>query len=196
MARIAFMFPGQGSQKVGMGRDFADRYPELVERYFKPADEILGYGLSNDAHHMTAPLPTGRQAARTIRLALTEAGLPPDAIGYVNAHASSTPLNDRAETLAIKEALGEHAARVPVSGTKGLHAHALGATGAIEAAICALALERNFLPATANLACPAPDCDLRHVAPGGEARRVDYILSNSFGFGGINAALVFGRYPA
>lgn len=156
--------------------------------------EILGYGLANDAHHMTAPLPTGKQAARTIGLALAEAGLPPEAIGYVNAHASSTPLNDGAETLALRLALGEHADRVPVSGTKGLHGHALGATGAIEAAICALALEHRFLPATTNLFDPAPECDLRHVAPGGEERAVDYILSDSFGFGGINAALVFGRY--
>jgi len=156
--------------------------------------EVLGYGLSNDAHHMTAPLPSGRQAARTIRLALAEAGLPPEAIGYVNAHASSTPLNDGAETKALKQALGEHATRVPVSGTKGLHAHALGATGAIEAAICALAIERRFLPATTNLLDPAPECDLHHVAPGGEERAVDYILSDSFGFGGINAALVLGRY--
>jgi 3-oxoacyl-[acyl-carrier-protein] synthase II len=158
--------------------------------------EVLGYGISNDAYHMTAPLPTGRQAARTIRMALSEAGLPPEAIGYVNAHASATPLNDRSETLAIKEALGEWGGRVPVSGTKGAHAHALGATGAIEAAICALALDRRFLPATTNLRAPDAECDLRHVAPGGEERAVDYILSNSFGFGGINAALVFGRVAA
>src|SRR5436309_8070865 len=156
--------------------------------------EVLGYGLSNDAYHMTAPLPSGRQAARAIRLALGEAGLDPCAIGYVNAHASSTPLNDRTETLAIKEALGDHARDVPVSGTKGLHAHALGATGAIEAAICALAIERAFLPATANLEHPGDDCDLRYVRGDGEARAVDYVLSNSFGFGGINAALVLGRY--
>jgi 3-oxoacyl-[acyl-carrier-protein] synthase II len=156
--------------------------------------EILGYGISNDAHHMTAPRPDGRQAARTIGLALNEAGLPPDAIDYVNAHASSTPLNDGAETLAIKRALGERAATVPVSGTKGLHAHALGATGAFEAALCALILERNYLPATTNLFHTAEECDLHHVDAGGEARSVDHILSNSFGFGGINAALVFGRY--
>jgi len=156
--------------------------------------ELLGYGISNDAHHMTAPRPDGRQAARTIGLALAEAGLPPEAVDYVNAHASSTPLNDQAETLAIKRALGERAATVPVSGTKGLHAHALGATGAIEAALCALILDRDFLPATTNLFHPAAECDLQHVAPGGEMRSVDHILSNSFGFGGINAALVFGRY--
>jgi 3-oxoacyl-[acyl-carrier-protein] synthase II len=156
--------------------------------------EVLGYGISNDAHHMTAPRPDGRQAARTIRLALAEAGLSPEAIDYVNAHASSTPLNDGAETLAIKRALGERAATVPVSGTKGLHAHALGATGAIEAALCALILDRDFLPATVNLFHAAEECDLHHVDAGGEARSVDHILSNSFGFGGINAALVFGRY--
>lgn len=156
--------------------------------------EVLGYGISNDAHHMTAPRPDGRQAARAISLALAEAGLPPEALDYVNAHASSTPLNDRAETLAIKRALGERAATVPVSGTKGLHAHALGATGAFEAALCALILERQYLPATTNLCHPDEACDLRHVARGGEERVVDHLLSNSFGFGGINAALVFGRY--
>lgn len=156
--------------------------------------EVLGYGISNDAHHMTAPRPDGRQAARTIGLALAEAGVPPEAIDYVNAHASSTPLNDRAETLAIKRALGAHAATVPVSGTKGLHAHALGATGAFEAVLCALILERDYLPATTNLCHPDQECDLRHVVAGGEERSVDHILSNSFGFGGINAALVFGRY--
>ena len=156
--------------------------------------EVLGYGISNDAYHMTAPLPSGRQAARAIRLALVEAALEPDAIGYVNAHASSTPLNDRTETLALKEALGEHARRVPVSGTKGLHAHALGATGAIEAAICALAIERRYLPGTANLECPDDACDLTYLRGVGEERAVDYVLSNSFGFGGINASLIFGRY--
>lgn len=156
--------------------------------------EVVGYGISNDAYHMTAPLPSGRQAARAIAVALHEAGLAPDVIGYVNAHASSTPLNDRTETLAIKEALGAHGQRVPVSGTKGLHAHALGATGAIEAGICALAIERDFLPATANLAQPSSDCDLNYIRGAGEARAVDYVLSNSFGFGGINAALIFARY--
>jgi 3-oxoacyl-[acyl-carrier-protein] synthase II len=158
--------------------------------------EVLGYGTTNDAHHMTAPLRSGAQAARAIRLALDEAGLAPEQIGYVNAHASSTPLNDPTETLAIKEALGAHAAAVPVSGTKGLHGHALGATGAIEAGICALALERRFLPPTVNLVCPGPDCDLAYVRGEGEERAVDYVLSNSFGFGGINATLVFGRYTA
>ncbi|MGN6359742.1 MAG: beta-ketoacyl-ACP synthase II [Thermomicrobiales bacterium] len=158
--------------------------------------EIVGYGISNDAHHMTAPLPTGRQAAHTIRAALREAGIAPEAIGYVNAHASSTVLNDRTETLAIKDALGAHAGHVPVSGTKALHGHALGATGAIEAAICALAIEQSFLPVSANLDNPAADCDLAHIRGAGLEYAADYVLSNSFGFGGINAALVFARYRA
>ena len=156
--------------------------------------EILGYGTSNDAYHMTAPLPSGRQAARAITMAVGEAGLAPEAISYVNAHASATPLGDRVEALAIREALGEWGSRVPVSGTKGLHAHALGATGAIEASICALAIQRHFLPSTVNLACPDPACELTYVRGAGEERAADYILTNSFGFGGINAALVLGRY--
>ena len=156
--------------------------------------EIVGYGLSNDAHHMTAPLPSGKQAARAIRLALREACLEPEAIGYVNAHASATPLNDSTESLAIKEGLGEWGRRVPVSGTKGLHGHALGATGAIETGICALALRESFLPPTANLEATADDCDLNYLRGQGEERAVDYVLSNSFGFGGFNAALVLGRY--
>jgi 3-oxoacyl-[acyl-carrier-protein] synthase II len=158
--------------------------------------EIVGYGLSNDAHHMTAPLPTGCQAARTIRAALREAEIAPKAVGYVNAHASSTVLSDKTETLAIKDALGAHACHVPVSGTKGLHGHALGATGAIEAAICALAIEQSFLPASANLENPAADCDLAYIRGAGRKCTVGYVLSNSFGFGGINAALVFARYHA
>lgn len=156
--------------------------------------EVLGYGISNDAYHMTAPRPDGRQAARAISLALGEADLVPHQIDYVNAHASATLLNDCTETQAIHLALGEHGVGVPVSGTKGLHGHALGATGAIEAAICALAIERSFLPPTTNLDAPADDCNLNHIQGRGQEREVDYVLSNSFGFGGINAALVFGRY--
>lgn len=156
--------------------------------------EILGYGATNDAHHMTAPLPSGHQAARAMRLALAEAGLVPEQIGYVNAHASSTPLNDSTETKAIKLAFAEHAYQVPVSGTKAMHGHALGATGAIEAAICLLALREEYLPPTINLDEPDPECDLDYIPHDGRTQRVDYILSNSFGFGGINAALAFGRY--
>lgn len=156
--------------------------------------QILGYGATNDAHHMTAPLPSGQQAARAMRLAMAEAGLLPEQIGYINAHASSTPLNDSIETKAIKTVLGEHAYRVPVSGTKAMHGHALGATGAIEAAICLLALRDNYLPPTLNLDEPDPECDLDYIPHEGRRVQVDSILSNSFGFGGINAALAFGRH--
>lgn len=157
--------------------------------------EILGYGASNDAYHMTAPLPSGAQAARAMRLAMQEAGVEAEQVGYVNAHGSSTPLNDGTETKAIKAVLGEHAYRVPVSGTKAMHGHALGATGAIEAAICLLAFRHNYLPPTINLDDPDPECDLDYIPHVGREQRVDYVVSNSFGFGGINATLVFGRYP-
>jgi 3-oxoacyl-[acyl-carrier-protein] synthase II len=158
--------------------------------------EVLGYGTSNDAYHMTAPLPTGKQAARAMRAALDEAGIPPEAVGYVNAHASSTPLNDATETLAIKQVLGDHAYNVPISGTKAMHGHALGATGAIEAAICMLAFRHAYLPPTINLDDPDPACDLDYIPGHGREKAVEYILSNSFGFGGINASLVFGQGPA
>jgi 3-oxoacyl-[acyl-carrier-protein] synthase II len=158
--------------------------------------EVLGYGTSNDAYHMTAPLPTGVQAARAMRAALREAGIAPEAVGYVNAHASSTPLNDATETLAIKQVLGDHAYAVPISGTKAMHGHALGATGAIEAAICMLAFRHAYLPPTINLVDPDPACDLDYIPGHGREQAVEYILSNSFGFGGINASLVFGQAPS
>ena len=155
--------------------------------------ELLGYGNTNDAHHMTAPRPDGREAARAMRIALDSAGVRPEEIDYVNAHASSTPLNDPTESRVIREVLGERANDVSVSGTKGYHGHALGATGAIEAAISALAIQREWIPPTLNLDRPDPECDLPYVTGEGQAREIRYAISNSFGFGGINAALVFGR---
>jgi 3-oxoacyl-[acyl-carrier-protein] synthase II len=154
---------------------------------------LLGYATTNDAHHMTAPRPDGAEAARAMREAIADAGLRPEQIDYVNAHASSTVLNDPVECRAIRRALGPHADRVAVSGTKGMHAHALGATGAFEAAICALALDHAVLPGTTNLVAPDPACDLDLIPAGGREQRVDYLVSNSFGFGGINASLVLGR---
>lgn len=155
--------------------------------------EILGYGSTNDAHHMTVPRPDGRQAARAMRLALAEAAVSPGEIGYINAHGSSTPLNDPTETGAIRQVFGEAASTVSISGTKGYYGHALGASGAFEAAICALASQRRWLPPTVNLDEADPACDLRYLV--GEGCRADpeFILSNSFGFGGINACLVFRR---
>jgi 3-oxoacyl-[acyl-carrier-protein] synthase II len=158
--------------------------------------EVCGYGLTNDAYHMTAPRPDGVQAARCIRNALAEAHVAPTAVGYVNAHGSSTPLNDPTETSAIKQVFGDHAYRLAFSGTKGYYGHALGASGAIEAAICALASRRRWFPPTVNLATPDPACDLDHVTGEGRALDPEYLVSNSFGFGGINAALVFRRADA
>ena len=154
--------------------------------------ELLGYATTNDAHHMTAPRPDGAQAARAMTDALADANLPPQAIDAVNAHASSTVLNDPIECFAIRRALGGHADRVAVSGTKGLHGHALGATGAIETVISALSLERGHLPGCANLANIDPACDLDIVPPGGRDAPIRHLVKNSFGFGGINACLVLG----
>lgn len=155
--------------------------------------EVLGFGMTNDAHHMTAPLPDGAQAARAMRIALTDAKVAAHELDYVNAHGSSTPLNDPTETTAIKLVLGERAYQIPISGTKGYYGHALGASGAIEAAICALSLARDWLPPTVNLQDPDDGCDLDYVPGNGRAAHVDHVISNSFGFGGINAALVMRR---
>jgi 3-oxoacyl-[acyl-carrier-protein] synthase II len=155
--------------------------------------EICGFGLTNDAHHMTAPRPDGRQAARAIRIALSEAHVEPREIGYINAHGTSTPLNDPTETGSIKQVFGDDAGRFALSGTKGYFGHALGASGAIEAAICALAARRGWVPPTVNLEALDPACDLAHVTGQGREMEPQYLLSNSFGFGGINAALVFRR---
>lgn len=153
--------------------------------------EVVGYGLTNDAHHMTAPRPDGQQASRAMRQALDSAGVPPEAVSYVNAHGSSTPLNDPTEAMALRKTLGRHAERVRISGTKGYYGHALGASGAIEAAICALASDRAWLPPSVNLQEPDPSCQLDYVRGDGVAVEPEYLMSNSFGFGGINAALLF-----
>lgn len=155
--------------------------------------ELLGYGTTNDGHHMTAPLPDGSQASRCITLALADARVEPHEVGYVNAHGSSTPLNDPTESLAIHRALGEHASAVPVSGTKGYYGHALGASGAIEAAICAMSIQRGWVPPTVNLFEPDDACDLNLVSGAGMDMSPRVALSNSFGFGGINAAVVLGQ---
>ncbi len=155
--------------------------------------EILGYGMSNDAHHMTAPLPDGSQAARSMRRALDDAKIAPHDVGYVNAHGSSTPLNDSTETLAIKRVFGDHAYKLQVSGTKGYYGHALGASGAIETAICSLSLSNGWLPPTVNLSTPDDGMDLDYIANTGRDASVEHVLTNSFGFGGINAALVLRR---
>jgi 3-oxoacyl-[acyl-carrier-protein] synthase II len=159
-----------------------------------PYAEILGYGATSDAHHMVQPRADGREAARAATIALEDAGVHPDEIDYVNAHASSTPIGDVAEARAIALALGARASTVPVSGTKALYGHPLGASGAIEAAICALAIADGWVPASVNL--EEPDAAAIELLPGllREGRNGTYgrVLSTSFGFGGLNAALVFG----
>jgi 3-oxoacyl-[acyl-carrier-protein] synthase II len=159
-----------------------------------PYAEIMGYGATSDAFHMVQPRADGSEAARAATIALDDGGVDPGEIDYVNAHASSTPIGDVAEARAIALALGERAAIVPVSGTKALYGHPLGASGAIEAAICALAIRDGWAPASVNLVDPEPEAAV--LLPGlllagrdGSYRRV---LSTSFGFGGLNAALVFG----
>jgi 3-oxoacyl-[acyl-carrier-protein] synthase II len=155
--------------------------------------EILGYSLNNDGFHMTTPLPSGHSCIRAMRDALMDAEMRAEQIDYVNAHASSTQLNDSAETMSIKEVFGERAYKIPVSGTKGYHAHPLGATGAIEAALCALALDRQWVPPTINYQTSDPACDLDVVPNHGRTAELNYVMSNSFGFGGINASIVLGR---
>jgi 3-oxoacyl-[acyl-carrier-protein] synthase II len=155
--------------------------------------EVLGYALNNEAYHMTSPLPGGEAVIRCMTDALQDAGVEPGQIGYINAHASSTQLNDSNEALCIRAVFGEYAERIPVSGTKAYTAHPLGATGAIEAALCALAMERSHIPPTLNWSEPDPGCALDIVPNHGRAQRIDYAMSNAFGFGGINSCAVLGR---
>jgi 3-oxoacyl-[acyl-carrier-protein] synthase II len=159
-----------------------------------PYAELLGYGATSDAHHMVQPRADGTEAARAATIALADAGVEPAAIDYVNAHASSTPIGDIAEARAITLALGERAATVPVSATKALYGHPLGASGAIEAAICALAIRDGWAPASANLFSPDPEVAplLPNLLRAGRDGTYEHVLSTSFGFGGLNAALVFG----
>jgi 3-oxoacyl-[acyl-carrier-protein] synthase II len=168
-----------------------EEWGRAVKRDARIYAELCGFGTTNDGYHMTAPRPDGAQSARAIALALADAGAVSDEVEYVNAHASSTRLNDPVETVAIKSALGDRAYRVPVSGTKGYYGHPLGASGAIEAAISALVIERGWVPPTLNLQQPDPECDLDYVAGEGREGGVGFVISNSFGFGGVNATLVF-----
>ncbi len=188
----------QGRDGFVMGEGAAilvlEEVAHAVRRGAQIYGEVLGYSLTNDAYHMSAPHPTGSEAARAIDLALRDAGLRPEDIEHINAHGSSTPLNDKTETMAIKQVFREHARRIPISGTKALYGHPLGASGAIEAAIGALSLSRDYLPPTVNYEIPDPECDLDYLPNVGRVAHVRYLLSNSFGFGGINACLVLGRF--
>ena len=155
--------------------------------------EVLSYGASNDAHHMAQPEPEAAGVAAMMRTALDTAGVELERVGYVNAHGTSTPLGDAAETRAIKQVFGDHAYRLAVSSTKSVTGHCFGAAGAIEAMMCALALHHGVLPPTINYRTPDPECDLDYVPNVSRTAQVDRALSNSFGFGGINATVVVGK---
>ncbi|MBA2378536.1 MAG: beta-ketoacyl-ACP synthase II [Blastocatellia bacterium] len=156
--------------------------------------EIVGYGMSGDAFHVTMPDETGSGAIRVMKRALDDAGVEPNKVDYINAHGTSTPYNDKFETLAIKKLLGDHAEKVAVSSTKSMTGHALGAAGGIEAVFSVLAIDKKKLPATINYEVPDPDCDLDYVPNVARDAEVNYVLSNSFGFGGTNACLLFKKF--
>jgi 3-oxoacyl-[acyl-carrier-protein] synthase II len=156
--------------------------------------ELVGYGMSADAYHMTAPSEDGDGAYRVMKAALDSGGVPPEAVDYINAHGTSTPHNDRIETVAIKRCFGDHAGRLAISSTKSMTGHLLGAAGGLEAGITVLALHRQTVPPTINLERPDPDCDLDYVPHTPREMPMTYALSNSFGFGGTNGALLFRRY--
>jgi beta-ketoacyl-acyl-carrier-protein synthase II len=158
--------------------------------------ELIGYGATGDAHHMTAPAPEGEGAARAMRAAIADSGLSPESFGYLNAHGTSTPLNDKYETQAIKSVLGDHARKIAISSTKSMTGHLLGAAGGLETVICVLALERKTLPPTINYENPDPDCDLDYVPNTARPVEVRAALSNSLGFGGHNVTLALSRYVA
>lgn len=158
--------------------------------------ELVGYGMSADAFHMTAPSEDGDGAVRVMQAAIAHAGIRPDQVDYINAHGTSTPYNDRLETLAIKTTFGAHATKLAISSTKSMTGHLLGAAGGLEAGITTLAVHHQVVPPTINLDVPDPDCDLDYVPHASRTMKVDYALSNSFGFGGTNGALLFKRYEA
>ncbi len=155
--------------------------------------EVAGYGLTGDAYHITSPDPNGDGARRAMLMALKKAGLNPEQVQYANAHGTSTELNDKTETLAIKRAFGDHAYKMAISSTKSQIGHTLGAAGALEAIACVMAIQDGVVPPTINLDTPDPECDLDYVPNEARQMRVDAAISNSFGFGGHNAALLLTR---
>ena len=177
----------------GSGVLILEEREKAIKRGAKIHGEVIGYGANGDAHHITAPAPEGEGAARCMRLALKDAGLAPSDIDYINAHGTSTEYNDANETQAIKKVFGEHAFKLPVSSTKSMTGHLLGAAGAVEGVFSVLALGHGIIPPTINYENPDPDCDLDYVP--NQARRADIrvALSNSFGFGGTNACVIFRR---
>jgi len=178
----------------GAGVLILEEHDRAVSRGASIYAELVGYGMSADAFHVTAPAEDGDGAYRVMRTAIDQAGITPNQVDYINAHGTSTPFNDRIETLAIKRCFGDHAPRLAVSSTKSMTGHLLGAAGGLEAGIAALVIREQIIPPTVNLDNPDPDCDLDYVPHVKRPAAVNYALSNSFGFGGTNAALLFRRY--
>ena len=178
----------------GAGIMILEELESAKRRGAKIYAEIVGYGAAADAFHLTMPDETGSGARRVMQRCLKDAGVRPEQVGYINAHGTSTPYNDKFETFAIKATFGEHAYKLAVSSTKSMTGHLLGAAGGIESVFSVLVLQHNVLPPTINYVNPDPECDLDYVPNEPREARVDYVLSNSFGFGGTNAALLFKRY--
>jgi 3-oxoacyl-[acyl-carrier-protein] synthase II len=178
----------------GAGIVVIEELEHAKKRGAKIYAELSGYAANSDAHHITAPAPEGEGAQRCMKLALKDAHLVPGDIGYINAHGTSTKMNDANETLAIKKVFGDSARKVMVSSTKSMTGHMLGAAGGVETAICALAIARGVIPPTINYTTPDPECDLDYVPNTAREIRVDHVLTNSYGFGGTNACLVLSRY--
>jgi 3-oxoacyl-[acyl-carrier-protein] synthase II len=183
--RDGFVMAEGASVMVLEDRDFA------IERGAKIYGEIVGYGMSGDAHHITMPHPEGRGATRSMQMAIRNAGIKPEDVGYINAHGTSTYYNDKFETQAIKNVFGDHAYKVPVSSTKSMTGHMLGAAGALEATVCVMAMRDGKVPPTINYETPDPECDLDYVPNVAREHPAKYSLSNSFGFGGHNVSLIF-----
>ncbi len=177
----------------GAGALVLEDYEHAKARGAKILAELVGYGLSSDAHHITAPAPDGEGGARAMAMAIRRAGLTPDQVGYINAHGTSTPLNDKNETAAIKTVFGDHARKLAVSSNKSMIGHLLGAAGAVEAIATILTLRDQVMPPTINYVAPDPDCDLDYVPNQPRKAELQYAMSNSLGFGGHNCSIIFGR---
>lgn len=177
----------------GAGVLLLEEYEHAKKRGARIYAEVVGYGMTGDAHHITAPAPEGEGARRSMAMALKDAGMNPGDVHYINAHGTSTPLNDKFETMAVKGLFGADARKVPMSSTKGSTGHLLGAAGGVEAIAAVLAIHDGKIPPTANYVDPDPECDLDYVTEGAREIKVDASMSNSFGFGGHNTTLVFRR---
>ena len=195
--RASIPFDAQRSGFVlgeGAGILLLEEYEHAKARGAKIYAEVMGYGATCDAYHMTAPAPNGEGGARAMAQALADGGVAPEQVGYINAHGTSPPLNDSGETAAIKTVFGDHAYKLAVSSTKSMTGHMLGAAGAVEAIFSALTLKEGYLPATIHYEVPDPACDLDYIPNEGRSAQVDYVLSNSLGFGGHNACVLFKKW--